>query len=382
MQSLQKRTWAEVSLANIAHNYNAIRERLPEGCRFLAVVKTNAYGHGAKRVAELCENLGADYLAATGIDDAVQMRSWGIKAPILIFGYTQPEYIDVLIRKRITQTVDCLETAREYSSIASKMGHKLRVHLKVDTGMGRLGFICHGDRDCRQEILETLNMPGLDIEGIFTHLAVSDEQDDDYTKMQLDAFNALVKNLEEESGFRFKIKHCANSGAVINYRQTASLDMVRPGLMLYGLYPGRCKGDIELRPAMELKTRVACVKELSPGDCVSYGCTFVADKKAKIAVLPIGYGDGLHRALSGKIDVLVNGKRAHQIGRICMDFCMIDVTDIPCSVGDVVTVFGRDGNEFIPVEELAEKAGTISYEITCALTERVPRVHIGSPDRV
>jgi alanine racemase len=158
--------------------------------------------------------------------------------------------------------------------------------------------------------------------------------------------------------------------------------MVRPGLMLYGLYPGRCKGDIELRPAMELKTRVACVKELSPGDCVSYGCTFVADKKAKTAVLPIGYGDGLHRALSGKIDVLVNGKRAHQIGRICMDFCMIDVTDIPCSVGDVVTVFGRDGNEFIPVEELAEKAGTISYEITCALTERVPRVHIGSPDRV
>lgn len=382
MESLQKRTWAEVSLENIAHNYNAIRERLPECCRFLAVVKTNAYGHGAKRVAELCENLGADYLAATGIDDAVQMRSWGIKAPILIFGYTQPEYIDVLIRKRITQTVDCLETAREFSKVASKMGRKLRVHLKVDTGMGRLGFVCHGDRDSTQEMLEILSLPGLDIEGIYTHLAASDVRDDEYTKKQLEAFNALVKNLEEESDFRFKLIHCANSGAVINYRQTASLDMVRPGLMLYGLYPGRYKGDIELRPAMELKTRVVCVKELRPGDCVSYGCTFVAEKQAKIAVLPIGYGDGLHRVLSGKIDVLVNGRRARQIGRICMDFCMIDVTDIPCEVGDVATIFGRDGNEFISIEELAEKAGTISYEITCALTERVPRVHIGSPDRV
>jgi len=382
MESLQKRTWAEVSLTNIAHNYNAIRERLPEGCRFLAVVKTNAYGHGARRVAELCENLGADYLAATNIDDAVQMRSWGVKAPILIFGYTQPEYTDVLIRKRITQEVDSLENAREFSKLASKSGQKLRVHLKVDSGMGRLGFVCHGGRNPEDEILETMLLPGLDIEGIFTHLAVSDVYDDEYTGMQINSFVQLVSTLEEKSGRRFKIIHCANSGAVINYRQNASLDMVRPGLMLYGLYPGADKGGIELRPAMELKTRVVCVKQLQPGDCVSYGRTFVADKPMKIAVLPIGYGDGLHRALSGKIDVLVNGARARQIGRICMDLCMADVTGIPCAVGDVVTVFGRDGDEFIPVEELAEKAGTISYEMTCALTERVARVYIGGSDGV
>jgi len=377
MEALQKRTWAEVSLTNIAHNYNAIRERLPEGCRFLAVVKTNAYGHGAKRVAELCENLGADYLAATNIDDAVQMRSWGVKAPILIFGYTQPEYTDVLIRKRITQEVDSLENAREFSLRASKTGQKLRVHLKVDSGMGRLGFVCHGGRSPEEDMLEAMRLPGLDIEGIFTHLAVSDVHNDEYTQMQLDAFNGLVKKLEEKSGCRFRIVHCANSGAVINYRQSASLGMVRPGLMLYGLYPDRYKGGIELRPAMELKTRVVCVKELQLGDSVSYGCTFTAEKPMKIAVLPIGYGDGLHRILSGKIDVLISGTRARQIGRICMDLCMVDVTGIPCAVGDVVTIFGRDGNEFIPIEEVAEKAGTISYEITCALTERVPRVYIG-----
>jgi len=378
MESLQKRAWAEVSLDNIAHNYNAIRERLPEGCRFLAVVKTNAYGHGARRVAELCENLGADYLAATSIDDATQMRSWGIKAPILIFGYTQPEYTEILIRKRLTQTVDCLETARAYSEIASRIGQKLKVHIKIDTGMGRLGFVCHGDRNSEQELLETISLPGLDVEGIFTHLAASDMHNDEYTKMQIEAFSSTVRRLEEKGGIRFKLRHCANSGAVINYRKSACFDMVRPGIMLYGLYPGRDRGDIELRPAMELKTRVVSVKELSPGDSVSYGCTFTAEKPTKIAVLSIGYGDGLHRVLSGKMDVLINGRRAHQIGRICMDFCMVDVTGIPCSVGDVATIFGRDGDEYISLDEVAEKAGTISYEITCALNERVPRVYIGS----
>ncbi len=376
MESLQKRTWAEVSLDNIAFNYKSIRERLPNGCRFLAVVKTNAYGHGAQRIAELCENLGADYLAATNIDDAVQMRMWGIKVPIIIFGYTQPEYTEVLIRKGITQEVDSLETAVAFSEIAAKLGQKLKVHLKVDSGMGRLGFVCHGGRDPEAEMLEAMNLPGLDIEGIFTHFAVSDVKDDEYTGMQLNAFLDITKRLEEKSGKRFKLKHCANSGAVINYPQ-ASLDMVRPGIMLYGYYPDRFTGGIELRPAMELKTRIIRLKSISAGDCISYGRTFTADRPMKIAVIPIGYGDGLHRILSGKIDVLVNGRRARQIGRICMDMCMVDVTDIPCEAGDVVTLFGRDGDEFIPIEEVAGKAGTISYEITCALTERVPRVYIG-----
>ena len=375
MESLQKRTWAEVSLDNIAYNYKSIRERLPDGCRFLAVVKTNAYGHGAKRVAELCENLGAEYLAATNIDDALQMRAWGIKAPIIIFGYTQPEYTEILVRKNITQEVDSLESAVGFSEIASKLGQTLKVHIKVDSGMGRLGFVCHGGRNPEAEILEIMNLTGLNTEGIFTHFAVSDV-DEEYTEIQLKAFMDTIKCLEEKSGKKFKIKHCANSGAVINCSK-ADLDMVRPGLMLYGLFPDRSTGGIELRPAMELKTRIIRLKNISEGDSVSYGKTFTAEKPMKIAVLPIGYGDGLHRVLSGKLDVLINGKRARQIGRICMDMCMVDVTDIPCAVGDVVTLFGRDGNEFIPIEEVAEKAGTINYEIPCALTERVPRVYTG-----
>ena len=379
MEDLQKRTWAEVSLDNIEFNYKSIRRRLPDGCRFLAVVKTDAYGHGAMRVAQVCERIGADYLAATNIDDAVKMRMWGIKTPIIIFGYTQPEYAEVLIRKNITQEVDSLETAIAFSEAALKLDEKLKVHIKVDSGMGRLGFVCHGGRDPEADMAKVMNLPGLDVEGIFTHFSVSDVHDDEYTNMQFNAFTDIIRRVEEKSGKKFRIKHCANSGAVINYPK-ADLDMVRPGLMLYGLYPDKYKGGIELRPAMELKTRIARIKDIAAGDCVSYGRTFTAEKSMKIAVIPIGYGDGLHRVLSGKLDVLVNGKRARQIGRICMDLCMIDVTDIPCAVDDVVTIFGRDGDEFIPIEELAEKAGTISYEITCDLTERVPRVYTGGLD--
>ncbi len=381
MEALQKRTWAEISLDNIAHNYKAIRERLPEGCRFLAVVKTNAYGHGAERVAKLCEELGSDYLAATNIDDAMQMRSWGIKTPILIFGYTNPAHTKMLVENGITQEVDTLENARAFSKAAAALGKTLRVHLKVDSGMGRLGFVCHGGRDPVADMFQIMALPALEFEGIFTHFAVSGEHDDEYTSMQLRSFMTTVNRLEEKSGRKFKIRHCANSGAVINYEMTY-LDMVRPGLMLYGLYPDRYKGKFELRPAMELKTTIAGIKSLEPGDCVSYGRTFTAEKPMKIAVLAIGYGDGLHRVLSGKIDVLINGKRAPQIGRICMDLCMADVTGIDCAVGDTVTIFGGDGGEFISIDEVAEKACTISYEITCALTERVERVYKGSKSRI
>lgn len=376
MESIQKRTWTEISLDNIAHNYKAIRERLPEGCRFLSVVKTNAYGHGAERIARYVDELGSDYLAATNIDDALQMRSCGVKAPILIFGYTDPDFTHILIKNGITQEIDTLENARAFSEAAAKTGKKLTVHIKVDSGMGRLGFICHGGRDPLNEMLEIMTLPALEFEGIFTHFSVSGEHEDEYTSMQLNSFLSIIDRLEQETGSKFKIKHCANSGAVINYEE-AYLDMVRPGLMLYGYYPDRYKGKFELRPAMELKTTIAGVKNIKPGDSVSYGRRFTADRPMKIAVLTIGYGDGLHRALSGKIDVLINGKRARQIGTICMDFCMADVTGIECKVGDTVTLFGKDGDEFIPIEEMAEKAGTISYELTCALTERVKRVYKG-----
>ncbi|MGE4354749.1 MAG: alanine racemase, partial [Oscillospiraceae bacterium] len=211
-------------------------------------------------------------------------------------------------------------------------------------------------------------------EGIFTHFAVSDEYGDPFTMRQFEAFTEAVRNVESQSGYRFQIKHCANTGAVINYRQTC-LDMVRPGLALYGHYPAAEHGGLDLRPVLQFKARISAINDHKPGDTISYGRMYTVTEPLKVAVVGVGYADGLQRALSGKMDVLVNGRRARQIGKICMDMCMVDVTDIPCKVGDVVTIFGTDGDETASVDELAELAGTISYELLCGLSRRVPRVY-------
>ena len=374
MDNLQKRTWAEISLDNIEHNYKTMRARLPDGTRFLGVVKANAYGHGACETANLLQKIGCDYLAVDSIDEGVLLRGQGIIIPMLIFGYTDPVYARELIKYGLTQMVDSVEAAHELAHRAA--GGQVKVHIKVDSGMGRLGFICRGDRNPREEILSLMVTPGLDIEGIFTHFAASDIQGEAFTREQFNQFIKLVQELERDSGKKFKIKHCSNSGAMVNYDWTY-LDMVRPGISLYGVYPEDSGREMELRPAMELKTRVVSIKELREGDTVSYGRIYTAPSARTIAVIGIGYADGLHRVLSGKMDVIVNGQRVPQIGRICMDMCMIDITDIQdVKVGDVVTVFGRDGDVFIPVEEQAERAGTISYELLCAVSPRVPRVYI------
>ena len=225
-------------------------------------------------------------------------------------------------------------------------------------------------------ILHILRLSGLFFEGIFTHFAVADVNGDGFTEQQYNDFCTLVRRLENHSGTRFEIKHCANSGAMINYNWSY-FDMVRPGLSLYGHYPGNETGSLNLRPVMELKTRIAQIKDCEPGDTVSYGRIFTAPQKMRLAVITIGYADGLFRALSGKIDVLVRGRRARQVGRICMDMCMIDLSDIPdAEIGDIVTIFGRDGTEYISVDELAEQAGTVSWELLCAVSPRVPRVYL------
>jgi alanine racemase len=376
MDDLQKRTWAEVNLDHLVYNYKAMKARLKEGTRFLGVVKANAYGHGAVAVSKTLEAAGCDYLAVASLDEAVQLRESGIQLPILILGYTFPQYTDRLLTYRVIQAVGSYEMAREMSEIAVKLGQKLTVHLKVDSGMGRLGFTCHHGEDPVPDLIRIATLPGLEIEGIFTHFAVSDILGDTYTANQFAAFSDMIDRFEAGWGKRVRIRHCTNSGAMINYPWTY-MDMVRPGISLYGLYPDKEKGDITLRPVMELKTRVVQIKEFAPGYTVSYGRTYVAPERRRIAVLPIGYADGLHRVLSNQMDVLVRGQRAHQVGRICMDMCMIDVTDIPETVvGDPVTIFGRDGGAFIPVEELAAAAGTISYELLCAVDKRVPRVYI------
>lgn len=370
------RTWAEISLENIRHNFLEMKSKLLPGQKFLGVVKANAYGHGAVQVARLLEDAGADYLAVACLEEGEELRSAGITLPILILGCTPPEYTQKLIELNITQALGTLNNAKIMSEIAVKTGKKVKVHLKVDSGMGRVGFTCHDGRDPEEEMLKVLSLPGLDIEGIFTHFAMSDVLGDTYTDMQFREFTGIISRLEEKSGFKFKIRHCTNSGAMINY-DWAYLDMVRPGIALYGCYPAEEKGDISLAPAMSVRSKILQIKEFSPGDTVSYGRTFKAEGKLKIAIVPIGYADGLFRVLSGKIDMLVRGKRVHQVGRICMDMCMLDVTDLPeVREGDVVTLFGRDGEEFIPVEEQAEKAGTISYEFLCSMSPRVKRVYL------
>jgi len=373
----QKRTWAEIDLDNIRYNYRSMRAALKPTQKFLGVVKADAYGHGAVRIAEVLEKEGADYLAVACIDEAVTLRNAGIKLPILILGITDPKYTDVLIENNITQAVGSLENAAKMSEIAVKMGKIAKIHLKVDSGMGRVGFTCHSGHDPLSEMVQAANMPNLDVEGIFTHFAVSDELGDEYTNMQFDAFCSIISRLEETLGRRLAIHHCTNSGAMINY-DWAYMDMVRPGIALYGCYPAAEKGSIDLKSVMQVKSRIAQIKDFEEGNTISYGRTYTVKEPRKIAIVPIGYADGLHRVLSGRIEMLVCGKRVKQVGRICMDMCMIDVTDVPeAKVGDIVTVFGHDGDEFIPIEEQAEKAGTISYELLCAVSPRIPRVYIG-----
>ncbi|MEA4893770.1 MAG: alanine racemase [Oscillospiraceae bacterium] len=374
MQENTKRTWAQISLSAIGRNYEEMRARMPEDCKFMGVVKADAYGHGALAVASFLETIHCDYLAVAYIDEARELRKAGIKLPILILGATHPEFTDGLFELDAAQTVASLEDAREYSSAAVRLGKTLKIHLKLETGMGRLGFdVKNGDIS---EVLRALKLPNLEPEGVYTHFAVPDDLGrDEYTKMQFRVFTEATGKIEEASGLHFAIKHCANSGAMINYPQMY-LDMVRPGVALYGMYPGPDTGGLRLEPAMELKSRISAVSEHEAGDCISYGCTFTADRKMKIAVLPIGYADGLHRVLSNKMDVLIHGRRCRQIGRICMDMCMVDVTDVPdAKAGDIATIFGHDGQETISADELAKNAGTISYEIFCALTKRVQRVY-------
>ena len=373
MNTTQKRTWAEIHLGSIEHNVRAMREKLPALCRFLGVVKADAYGHGAVPVARRLEAMGCEYLAVACLDEALELREAGLRAPILILGYTDPELAQSLVEHDITQAVGSLDMARSLSAHVDS--GRVRVHLKLETGMGRTGFRVLSEREL-SDAAEALKLPGLEVEGVFTHFAVSDVYGDPFTAEQYRRFLEGVEALERAWGRRFAIRHCANSGAVINYPQYG-LDMVRPGIATYGLYPAKETGGIALCPAMELKTRVAQITEHQPGDTVSYGRTFTVTAPMRIAVLPIGYGDGLHRCLSGKLEVLLHGVRARQLGRICMDMCMVDITHIPdVKPGDVATIFGRDGEGFLSVDELAEKAGTISYELLCAVSGRVPRIYM------
>lgn len=382
MDFTKDRTWAEIRLDNIEHNYRAIRQKLPPGCRFLGTVKANAYGHGMVAIAKFLSDLGADYLAVACIDEAIALRRAGLGLPILVFGYTEPSRTGQLIEFELTQTVFSLELAEAYSQAA--LGNRLKCHLKLDSGMGRLGFDC--DETGFYTASLALDMPRLDFEGVFSHFAVSDSWGDSYTQSQFNKFKKVVADLETKSGRKFEIIHCANSGAVINSLDTY-LDMVRPGIALYGAYeePSPNLESFGFRPGMELKTRIVQIKNTPKGTTVGYGRTYSADSIRKIAVVPAGYADGLHRGLSNRMEMLLHGKRIKQVGRICMDMCMVDITDIKnAHIGDVVTIFGDSVNEYggrggsLSVSEHARKLGTITYELLCSVSARVPRVYLRS----
>ena len=368
------RTWAEISLGNLEHNYRALRACAPDS-KFLGVVKANAYGHGAVPVARKLEELGADYLAVACLNEAMELRQAGIRMPILILGATPEELAGLVVDYDVTQTVFTPGLARALSQAAGVRGRRAKIHMKVDTGMSRLGLLDHDPAAAAREVEGLCALPNLEAEGIFTHFANADG-DEAYTMLQFTRFLDTLAELEETYGRKFEIRHCAASGAVLNYPCT-HLDMVRPGVALYGHAPDpSCAGldELDLRPAMTLKSRVAAVRDL-PGDTpVSYGCTQrVGRNGGRVAVLPIGYADGLHRVLSGRGSVWLDGKRRPIIGRVCMDMCMVALEDgDQVKAGDEAEIFGPH----LPVEESAELAGTIQYELLCAVSARVPRVYL------
>ena len=374
MNDLQKRTWAEISLDNLRHNYEAIRKSLPADCRFLGVVKADAYGHGALPVSRLLQEAGADYLAVSCLDEALELRRGGITMPILILGHTPYAYTGTLIEENITQTVTCLAKALEYSAEAVRLGKELKIHIKLDTGMSRLGFLCAGNyfEEGVDNVIRSCRLPGLNPEGVYTHFAVSDEPGEDseaYTRAQFRLFMDVIAAVKARGGVEFPIRHCANSGATVSYPEMA-LDMVRPGLLLYGY--GDSSGKLGLLPCMRLVTTVSTIKFYEPGTSVSYGRRFTTDRRTRMGVLAIGYADGLPRLISNKCSFAAGGGFAPHRGSICMDMCMVDLTELPqVDVGSEVELFGPMNS----IYKLSDAAQTIPYELLCAVSKRVPRVY-------
>ena len=372
MESTLKRTWADVDLDALAHNYERIRRHVGEKTKLLGVIKADAYGHGAVPVAKELEALGASYLAVSNIDECEEVRRGGVTLPVLMLGFTPADQAERILELDMTQAVQSLDIAKAFSAAAVKCGKKMKVHIKLDTGMGRLGFLCDEEHfdESLQDILAALELPGLDVEGVFTHFCVADEEGEEnvaFTRTQHERFLRMIDAAEARSGFHFRLRHCCNAGGIVCYPEWAG-DMVRCGIILYG--SGELAERMGMEPVMSLKTRVATVRDLAPGTSVSYGRTYFTERESRIAVLPIGYADGLHRTLSNRMEVLTPYGRAKQVGRICMDMCMIDVTDLPeVKSGDEVEIFGKN----VLCAEDAAACGTIPYELLCAVSKRVPR---------
>lgn len=368
------RCYAEISLEAIGHNIREVKKRLPEGVKLLGVVKANAYGHGAVPVASYLENQ-VDYFATATIEEAVELRENGISAPILILGYVSPSQYGDLVEYDITQTIDSYAQALALEKEAARQNRKAKAHLAVDTGMTRIGFqVTEHDAD---EAAKIADLPHIELEGMFTHFSCADQEDKTYCSMQMEKYDKMTALLAGR-GVTIPLRHICNSAGIMEF-DDHRFEMVRSGIITYGIYPSEevKKERLDLIPALSWKSHVIHVKEVGPGIGVSYGATYVTEKPmTRIATVSAGYADGYPRALSNQGCVLIHGKKAPIIGRICMDQMMVDVTDIPdVQVEDVVTLVGTDGDETITIEEIANPAARFDYEMLCDISSRVTRVY-------
>ncbi len=382
-----QRAWAEIDLDAIKHNLTEVKKQLHDKVKMMAVVKADAYGHGALEVSKTALESGADWLGVALLDEAIQLRKAGIDAPILILGKILAEYMGELFEYNITPCVADVEFARLLSKEAVKRARPIKVHLKIDTGMTRIGFLYDDNSENREktktDIIEISRLPGIEIEGAFTHFSLADSSDPQYTRMQHARFCDLMDRLGEK-GIKILLKHVSNSAATLNFPEM-QMDMVRSGIITYGLKPSdeTDVGKLNLIPAMTFKTRVTHVKEVDKNTRISYGGVYKADEKKVIATLGVGYADGYSRILSGKAEVVLKGKKLNQTGRICMDQCMIDATEVNnINVGDEVILFGGGRNAEVSADDVAKKLGTINYEVVCMVGKRVPRVYIKSGNQV
>ena len=370
------RVYAKIDLDAVAWNMEQMRKTIREGTKIVAVIKTDGYGHGAVQVASMLESY--DYVwgyAVATLDEAVVLRAAEIQKPILVLGCIFPDQYPEMLEHEIRMNVYTKEMAEAISALAVENGKQAYVHIKLDTGMARLGFPI--EENSVREICEIAALPNLVLEGVFTHFAKADERDKTFTAMQLEKFEWMTKKLEE-NGVTFPYVHASNSAGIIDVRK-ADYNLVRAGIAIYGLYPSEevNKDAVQLKPALSLKSHIAFVKEIPKGTPVSYGGDFVSQHSMRIATIPIGYGDGYPRSLSGNGYVLIRGKKAPIIGRICMDQFMVDVSEIPdAKFGDKVTLIGHDRGEYLPVETLSELSGRFNYEFVCDLGKRIPRVYM------
>ena len=375
MTSEHYRVIAEINLDAISNNIKEIQKNISKDTEIMAVVKADAYGHGAIEVSRILIENGVQRLAVAILDEGKQLREEGFNVPILILGYTPAEQAGELVSYDLIQTVFSFEMAKAISDSAVKQNKKAKIHLKIDTGMSRIGF--KPDKESIKTIKEINQLPNINIEGIFTHFSSADEADTSFTQQQFSIFNVFIKALEEE-GLKIPVKHCSNSAGFM-LDEKMHMNLIRPGIIIYGLYPSNevNKEKIHLKPAMSLKSQVVFVKEVEENTPVSYGRKFITSKKTKVATIPVGYADGYSRRLSSSGRVLINGEYAPIIGNICMDQFMVDVSHISdVEVGTEVVLIGQQGQNSISAEEIADIIGTINYEVVCMVGKRIPRLYI------